>query len=199
MLTVAVAANLCRRASRRGDRRERLHGAPREQSHAVLLSWTASSFRDTTDAAGRFVFSAIPAGEYSVSVERPGFAKLEVGQYGLSGTQLRDRDHLSGIVLKIRPEALIAGIVVGSDGKPLPCPLRLWKPTVYGGRTISCSLCGVRRRSARTPMARSLSGGLDAGRYFSGCRARSRRSPRRNAAPRPEHDLLSGHHRHGTR
>jgi hypothetical protein len=132
---------------------------------SVLLSGPGSSIRDSTDAAGRFVFSAIPAGEYSVSVERPGFAKLEVGRYGPSGTQLRDGDHLSGIVLRIHPEGLIAGLVVGPDGKPLPGPLRLWKPTVYGGRTI---LIQVRRPTAFSADADGtfVIGGLEAGRYF---------------------------------
>src|SRR5580692_1085145 len=71
MLTVAAAVAFAQ-ASVEGTVVNASTGLPVSKA-AVLLSWSASSFRDSTDAAGRFVFSAIPAGEYVLSVERAGF------------------------------------------------------------------------------------------------------------------------------
>ncbi len=104
---------------------------------AVLISWSgAPDFRDTTDVDGRFVFPAIPPGEYVFSAERSGYVKTTIGLYGVAGhgTLIRTGDRLSGIVIKLHPEAILTGVVVTPDGKPLSCKLRLWRVAVRSGR-----------------------------------------------------------------
>lgn len=133
---------------------------------SVQLSGVPQSFRVMTDAEGRFHFPAVDAGEYAFSVERPGFVKLDIGLYGLPGrsTAIEPGDHLSGVVLKLKPQGLIAGSVLDSDGKPLlSAGLKLWRVSFEGGQRV---LRELRISMSVEADGTFVIGGLDSGRYY---------------------------------
>jgi hypothetical protein len=78
--------------------------------------------RARTDESGRFHFSGIPAGRYSVSAIAPGYASPEDGNFpGRRGKTLNltDGEKVENVDLEIKRGGVIAGRVADSQGRPV--------------------------------------------------------------------------------
>ena len=96
-----------------------------------------------TDESGRFVFDKLPAGDYQIQVEKPGYLNTTYGQTrpgtDTPGRQihLRDGERLERLEIPISHGASIAGVVRDDRGDPVfPATV-----TVYRWSTME----GVRR------------------------------------------------------
>jgi protocatechuate 3,4-dioxygenase beta subunit len=77
----------------------------------------------TTDEAGRFLITALPAGTYTITASKTGFVNAAFGQRRVAreGTpiQLADGQQLANVNLALARGAVIAGQVLDEDGEPL--------------------------------------------------------------------------------
>lgn len=79
-------------------------------------------YTTTSDAEGKFTFEAVEPGKYMLSVDRPGYQRMNYGsKRGLfGGTVLTLKSSQSTTAdLTLNPEILIAGKVLDSDGDPV--------------------------------------------------------------------------------
>jgi hypothetical protein len=83
---------------------------------------SAVSFVTLSDDVGEFAFANIEPGAYAFSVERAGYVRLVYGarRSNPAGDPVRlaAGENRSGFELKMAPQAVIAGRVVGPDGEP---------------------------------------------------------------------------------
>lgn len=77
----------------------------------------------TTDAAGKFNFADVEAGQYTVAAQRNGFLN---GRYGAkrpnqpaTPVKVSDGDSLRSLNIELLPQAVIAGRVFDDEGEPL--------------------------------------------------------------------------------
>jgi Carboxypeptidase regulatory-like domain len=104
----------------------------------------AGSQTATTDDAGRFAFSGLPEGRYSLSASKPGYLGASFGQRipGRSGTpiQLADGQRMQA-QLQIWRGGVITGTVLDEHGEAIPnTPVRLLRYVLQGGqRTLQQS------------------------------------------------------------
>src|ERR1051325_5700288 len=79
-----------------------------------------SNYTGTTDSEGRFVFEEVAPGRFELSAERTGFVKTFYGAARPSAaakpSTVAPGQKRTGIVVKMAPQALIAGKVVDEDG-----------------------------------------------------------------------------------
>src|SRR5215510_11973619 len=78
--------------------------------------------RAKTDESGRFHFTGLPAGRYSVSALSPGYASPEDNNYpGMRGKTLTlaDGERVENVDLEIKRGGVIAGRVADSQGRPV--------------------------------------------------------------------------------
>jgi protocatechuate 3,4-dioxygenase beta subunit len=78
--------------------------------------------RARTDESGRFHFTGLPAGRYSVSALAPGYASPEDSNFpGMRGKMLilADGEKVENIDLEIKRGGVIAGRVTDSQGRPV--------------------------------------------------------------------------------
>ena len=98
----------------------------------------------TTDDTGRFSFTALPAGRYSLSATRPGHITVTYGQRqpGRPGTQIQlsDGQKFRGD-LQIPKGSVLTGTVLDENGEPAPqTSVRVMRViTTNGERTLSGS------------------------------------------------------------
>jgi uncharacterized protein (DUF2141 family) len=98
---------------------------PVRRARVVLSSAdrSSSSWSATTDDAGRFVFSALPGGRYTVNASKPGWTDGRYGakRPGRPGTALavRDGESLSDVTIKMMPGAVLTGVVRDRHGQPV--------------------------------------------------------------------------------
>jgi protocatechuate 3,4-dioxygenase beta subunit len=85
-----------------------------------------SVFEATSDAAGRFSLLDVPPGSYTLGVQRNGYLRSGAGSG--NGRNVRRRgtlialdpgQHLTGMTIRMTPQAVITGRVVDEDGDPL--------------------------------------------------------------------------------
>ncbi len=112
-----------------------------------------------SDAAGVFVFEDMEPDRYQLSAERAGYVR-----YAPSGTiDLHPGQTVTGIAIKMTPEALISGRVFDEDGDPFPNAAVLlcrWRVTA-GQRKQQCSAY-----ANSGPDGSFVIGSLMAGRYY---------------------------------
>jgi hypothetical protein len=81
-------------------------------------------YTTTTSANGWFAMQDIESGRYSLRVSKRGYAHLVYGAHGTgregAALSLDPGQHLADIVLRMSPQAVIAGRVVDEDGDPVP-------------------------------------------------------------------------------
>jgi hypothetical protein len=163
--SLGAAPLLCAQARAEGVVVSAATGLPLEKVSVQFLEPT-QGYLTVTDANGRFSFRDIQPGEYALSAERPGYNKLEIGLYGLAGrsTVLTSGDSLSGIVLKLEPQGLIAGSVLGPDGAPLlSTSLQLWRIGFENGHRV---VRNVNTSASVDADGSFVIGGLSSGRYY---------------------------------
>jgi protocatechuate 3,4-dioxygenase beta subunit len=77
-----------------------------------------------TDDAGRFVFSALPAGRFSITASKPAFLNASYGakRPGRPGTpiQLSDGQPLTNLTIRMSRGAVITGTITNQTGEPAP-------------------------------------------------------------------------------
>jgi protocatechuate 3,4-dioxygenase beta subunit len=102
-----------------------LKGEPARGVIVILQSQNQSQFnapRARTDESGRFHFTSLPAGRYSVSAVAPGYASPEdnnlPGRRGKTLT-LADGERVENVDLEIKRGGVIAGRVADSQGRPV--------------------------------------------------------------------------------
>lgn len=82
---------------------------------------TNKSPRDKTDENGRFRFTGVAAGKYSISALAPGYVSLGDSDMGRGGQALNvaEGEKIENISLEIRRGGVIAGSVTDSRGRPV--------------------------------------------------------------------------------
>jgi len=91
----------------------------------VSISSDAPGPRDPafTDGQGRFVFTDLPAGRYSIVAAKPGFAKTVFGAKGLVGPSTRidvaNGEDVDGIEVRMPRSGAISGHIVDEFGDPV--------------------------------------------------------------------------------
>jgi protocatechuate 3,4-dioxygenase beta subunit len=73
-----------------------------------------------SDASGRFHFEGVEPGAYEVGAQRDGYMNPQ-GRYGIPEPfQVAEEQHVSGVVVKLVPLAVLSGHVQDEDGAPIP-------------------------------------------------------------------------------
>src|SRR5215470_14294331 len=101
-----------------------LRGEPSRGVMVVLQTQnqTASnSPRARTDESGRFNFTSIPAGRYSVYAAAPGYVSPEDTNFNMRGKTLNlaDGEKVENVDLEIKRGGVIAGKITDSQGRPV--------------------------------------------------------------------------------
>jgi hypothetical protein len=122
-----------------------------------------------TDAAGRFEFTALPAGLYTLTAEKTGYAKT---RYGSTrdldppfAVELADAATVDAIELRLPKAAAIAGRVVDALGDPVvgaPVSVGLLQRRGSQSRLVNI----LRPASETNDLGEYRIGGLPAGRYY---------------------------------
>lgn len=102
-----------------------------------------------TDAEGRFVFSNLPAGRFTIKAAKPSYPPMS---YGASrpfrpgaGILLGEGQQATGIVLKVARGAVVSGTVFDERGQPMPgVPVMAWevRTSLSGERTLDFPAIG---------------------------------------------------------
>jgi len=76
-----------------------------------------------SDASGRFTLRGVEPGKYRLSASRTGYAHQQFGSRGRMGSgtvlTLEPGQQLTGLVFRLYPQGVIAGVVLDSDGEPV--------------------------------------------------------------------------------
>src|SRR5262249_21557268 len=101
-----------------------LKGEPARGVMVILQPQNQSPFdapRARTDESGRFHFTGLPAGRYSVSAAAPGYASPEDSSLPSRGKTLTlaDGERVENVDLEIKRGGVIAGRVADSQGRPV--------------------------------------------------------------------------------
>lgn len=120
-------------------------GQPARKTRVTLSGTEIRGTRSaTTDDQGRFLFTALPAGRYSLNANRPGYLSIAYGarQPGRPGTQIQLSDGQKFQAdLQIPRGSVITGVVMDENGEPSPqVPVRVMRfVTQNGQRTLQNS------------------------------------------------------------
>jgi protocatechuate 3,4-dioxygenase beta subunit len=81
---------------------------------------TAHNLTTQTDATGRFHFATVEPGHYSVDAQRDAYMDSQ-GRYEIPAPfPVVEDQHVSGVVVKLVPLAVLSGHVLDEDGEPIP-------------------------------------------------------------------------------
>ena len=82
-----------------------------------------SSYSETTDNGGKFIFDDVAPGRYTLSADKPGFVGARYGARSNTspGTQLNLTAgmEMKDLAIKMAPQGVVAGKVVDQDGDPV--------------------------------------------------------------------------------
>jgi hypothetical protein len=117
---------------------------------SVSISGDMRLDRETiTDDAGRFAFSALPAGRFTITATKAGYPPMSYGARrpyrAGSGVMLADGQQAGDLVLTLARGAVLAGTMFDDHGQPMPgVPVMAWevRTALSGERTLSYSQGG---------------------------------------------------------
>jgi hypothetical protein len=144
-----------------------------------------TNYTSTSDNDGNFLFEDLQPGRFDLSAERNGYVRASYGSKG-PGTPstpitLSAGQKLTGILLKLQPQALIAGKITDEDGDPIPnAQVQLQRYMWNQGRR---QLMPMNSTSTQADGG-FMMGNLAAGRYFLSA-TDNRANMFRNARERP--------------
>jgi Carboxypeptidase regulatory-like domain len=120
-----------------------------------------------TEASGTFVFEEVEPGTYFLSVERNGYVRTGYGARGRStaGAQivLSAGDKMTGLVVKMAPQAILYGRVTDEDGEPVSRA----QVTIHQSRFVNGRRGLFPAAAAQVqPDGTFQAGNLSAGRYW---------------------------------
>ncbi len=131
LLALCCLAALCRAqttapdgdklASVEGQVNQAMTGEPLIHAHVILRGFSGGSkkvYGGTTTAEGKFGLTGIPAGNYSLTVEKTGFV-TPPGADSLVSVHLTESDRKFGLKLKLLPTGAITGRVLDQAGDPI--------------------------------------------------------------------------------
>lgn len=143
----------------------------------------SGNYTTTSDGEGKFAMKNLPPGRYSIRVERSGFSATSAPM-----TTLTPGQRMSGLELKLQPQAVIAGRVLDEHGEPIARANVMVMGYMYmpGGRQLS-----PRSSATTNDLGEYRAFGLPPGRYYIAATYRSNlsmstTSEDRSAAPPPE-------------
>jgi protocatechuate 3,4-dioxygenase beta subunit len=97
-------------------------------------AWSGST---VTDDAGRFVFTALPPGRYTLGASRPGWVSASYGarRPGRPGTSIQLEDgQQATVAMRLPRTAVVTGVVLDPNGQPiLGLTVRAMRYSVVGG------------------------------------------------------------------
>jgi protocatechuate 3,4-dioxygenase beta subunit len=98
-----------------------------------------TSYVETTDSAGKFLFDDIAPGRYTLSADKPGFVSARYGARSdtVGGTQLNLTAgmEMKDLSIKLTPQGVIAGKILDADGDPvISAQVQALRFTYIGGR-----------------------------------------------------------------
>lgn len=128
-----------------------------------------------TDEAGRFMFAAIPAGRYTLTVKKPGYPQMSFGarepfRTG-SGVVVSAGQALSGLSITLARGGVIEGTVYNERGEPVPgIPVQPWelRTALAGERTVASPRMDDDQRTTTDDRGRYRIYGLPPGEYTIG-------------------------------
>ena len=124
LLLFLAAQNTAKPAGVQGTVANLISGAPVPRAHVTLQGDSDGKqvrYGATSTADGRFTFTGVAPGNYSVSADHVGFVNSQ------NGGSPRDRvtvmlkadDNKTGVDLKLMPTGALAGRVTDADGEPV--------------------------------------------------------------------------------
>lgn len=143
---------------------------------SVSLGGNAQPARTVvTDDGGRFLFAAIPAGRYTITVKKPGYPQMSYGARAAfrtgSGVVVAEGQALAGLSMTLARGAVIEGTVYDEQGQPAPgVPVQAWElRTALGGeRTVASPRLDDDQRTTTDDRGRYRIYGLPPGEYTIG-------------------------------
>lgn len=95
---------------------------PVERAHVMLRLFAngdQQSYGTFTDADGKFTLAQIPAGQYSIVVEKAGFVTPTGIGAPMNNVNLKPGDKTENLKLKLTPDGAIYGRVLDPEGEPV--------------------------------------------------------------------------------
>jgi hypothetical protein len=122
-----------------GHTRDARTGAPVPGAIVALALPGFGGVRVMTDAQGRFEFSSLPAGRFSITATLNGYADGAQGRLRPSGpaqpVDLPDGQRLNDLTITLWPFGVVAGTVVDAAGEPvIGLTVHAYRRTISGGR-----------------------------------------------------------------
>src|SRR5262249_47197239 len=101
-----------------------LKGEPARGVEVIMVTeirWSANAPRARTDENGRFLFTNVAAGGYSIFAVAPGYVSSEEMRMGSPGRTLSvaDGDKVENVDLEIKRGGVIAGRIIDSQKRPV--------------------------------------------------------------------------------
>jgi len=114
-------------------------GTPVRRARVTLTGQELRGQRSTmTDDEGRFVFTLLPAGRYTITASKAGYVNIAFGAKGpgRAGTpiQLADGQKLDSKPMSLPKGGVVTGIVLDENGEPAPgTPVRAMRQVIRTG------------------------------------------------------------------
>jgi hypothetical protein len=126
-----------------------LKDEPIRRASVIIAGDMGLERRTITSNDGRFDFTGLPSGRFTVSAEKPGYPRMSYGAKRAfrngAGVFLDEGEHVADISLTLAAGVVLTGIVRDEHGQPLPgVPVMAWliRQALGGGRTLDYAASG---------------------------------------------------------